>query len=110
MDIDNLTIKEARELVKLVGGSPGRSHSYKIGEKYIIRTVTFHYTGRIAAITDTDIVLDEAAWIADTGRWADALKNGTLNEVEPYPGGCIIQRDNVIDAALWSHDLPRDQK
>lgn len=83
---------------------------YKLGAKLFIRTVTFHYTGRIVYLSDKEVVLADAAWIADSGRFATALKTGGLNEVEPYPGLCSVSRDTIVDASLWDHDLPRAQK
>jgi hypothetical protein len=77
------------------------------GAAVIIRTVTLHYTGRITNVDDRWIHLDDAAWIADTGRWAEALKTGTLNEVEPYPGGCAVSVGAVVDVSPWPHPLPR---
>lgn len=98
------------EFVEAVGTKTGSSHSFIVGKKYLIRTVTFFYTGCVAKITDTDLVLTDAAWIADTGRFADCLKNGKLNEVEPFIDDVIIPRSGIIDATRWNHDLPRDQK
>ncbi len=86
------------------------AHSLKIGTCYLIRTVTMMYTGRLIAVTDSDLVLEDAAWIADSGRYADALEKGTLNEVEPYPNEVIVSRAAIVDAAEWTHDLPREQK
>lgn len=89
-------------------------HSLKVGKSYIVRTVTSHqtrlYTGKLKVVTDSDIVLADAAWIADSGRWADALSKGTLKEVEPYPGEVIISRAAIVDASEWKHPLPREQK
>jgi hypothetical protein len=110
MDIDALTIGEAKQLTALLGGPSRQSHSIKVGEKYIIRTVTLYFTGRVTAVTDSDIVLEDAAWIADAGRWADTLETGKLNEVEPYPAGTIVARAGVIDVTPWDHELPRSQK
>ena len=83
---------------------------FVIGESYLIRTVTMIYTGRLKAVTPTDFVLEDAAWVADTGRLADALSEGTLLEVEPYPGEAIVSRASYIDASVWKHPLPRVQK
>ena len=87
-----------------------KGSSLVIGTKYLIRTVTHYYTGRLVAVTDTDLVLAGAAWIADMGRFSDALKNGTLNVVEPFPGNAIVFRGGLIDAAEWNHELPKAQK
>ena len=88
------------------------THSISIGETYLIRTVTMHYAGRVIQITDSDIVLQDAAWIADTGRYSEALRNGQLSEVEPYPDGdpVIVSRAVIVDLARWNHPLPRKVK
>jgi len=83
---------------------------YKVGEKYFVRTVTYHYVGKLAQITDTELVLDQASWVADSGRWANALKTGVLSEVEPYLGRVILSRAAIVDASVWNHDLPKEQK
>jgi len=102
----NLTLSDIRDLI--VG--TGKSHSFVIGSKYLIRTVTMHYTGRLESVTDSDIVLSDAAWIADTGRYSEALTKGSLAEVEPYPGDVIVSRGVIVDAAIWDHGLPRETK
>jgi hypothetical protein len=87
------------------------NNPWAVGQKYFIRTVTHHYTGRLAVVHPHELVLSEAAWVADSGRWAYALKTGTLSEVEPFPDGpVIISRGVIVDAARWDHDLPRAQK
>lgn len=88
----------------------GNSTSLTIGEKYLIRTVTMYYTGKLVSITDTDLLLDDAAWIADTHRYHAALASGELGRVEPYPSSVIVFRGGMIDAAVWNHPLPREAK
>lgn len=80
------------------------------GRNVFIRTVTHHYTGRLVAIEKQWLTLEDAAWIADDGRFADCLANGTPSEVEPFPGGCVIAAGAVLDVSPWDHDLPRVQK
>jgi len=109
MKIDDLTIAQAKELTRLFSGS-GRSHSFQVGASYIIRTLSYHYTGRLVDVTDSDIVLEDAAWIADSGRWATALETGELSEVEPYPDRVIINRSVIVDVSVWQHALPRKTK
>lgn len=81
-----------------------------VGRNVFVRTVTHHYTGRLASADRRWLVLEEAAWIADDGRFADALARGTLSEVEPYPGTCLVGVGAVLDVSEWLHDLPRVQK
>ena len=87
-------------------------HPYKVGENYFIRTVTFHYTGKLEAVFDNELVLSGAAWIPDDGRFANFLKTGEPNEVEPYPSDnpIIVGRGAVVDAVVVSWPLPTVQK
>lgn len=81
-----------------------------VGRSVFVRLVTHYYTGRIVKLTRDEIVLADAAWIADTGRFADALARGTLSEVEPYPGLVTLSRGALVDCCEWKHALPRTQK
>jgi len=112
MDINELTIGQAKELANMMGGKNGAAESrFKIGQAYLIRTVTMINTGRVVAINEQEIELEDAAWIAETCRYYNTLKDGQLNEVEPYPSGVvIIGRGAIVDATEWSHPLPRVQK
>ncbi len=70
------------------------------------------YTGRITKISDKELVITEACWIPDTGRWQSACKNGTFDEVEPYPEDAevIINREAVLDLFKIDFKLPTKQK
>ncbi len=81
----------------------------KPGNKVFIRTVTMYYTGIIARLDTREVVLAEAAWIPETGRFTGFLRDGTLTEVEPFADAISIPRDSIIDVTLWRHDLPRAQ-
>ena len=93
-------------------GEGNLTHPYKVGENYFIRTVTFHYTGKLVAVFDQEIVLSSASWIPDDGRFSDALKTGNFNEVEPYPTDedVIIGRGSIVDATVFNCPLPDKQK
>jgi hypothetical protein len=83
---------------------------WEIEQAYLIRTCTHYYSGRLVEVFDQELVLDDAAWITDTGRYFDCLKKGTLNEIEPIPGRVIIGRGAIVEAAIWPHKLPDKQK
>ena len=111
MKLDDLTIGEAKELVRLFGGAQPTSHPYDVGKNYLVRTVTMILTGRLVEVGPQELVLEDAAWIADTERWADMLVKGVAREIEPYPEGrVIVGRGAVIDACVWGHALLRVQK
>lgn len=86
---------------------------WKVGKNYFIRTVTLHFTGKLVKVTPQELVLVDAAWIADTGRFSNFVK-GDLRisvEIEPFPDKqrVIIGRGALIDAIEWNHPLPREQ-
>lgn len=110
MNIDSLTIGEARELAALFCGKTNNESPWEIGKIYLIRTVTMIDTGRLVSVTPQELVLEDAAWIADTGRFSDAVKSAKFNEVEPFPDGrVIIGRGAIIDATTIEK-VQRSQK
>lgn len=82
----------------------------RVGNNVLIRTVTHYQTGKIVALNPLEIVLIDAAWIADTGRFHEALKTGKLNEVEPYVGAVSVNRGAVVDVTDWVSALPLETK
>lgn len=111
MNLDDLTIKEVKHIQSLLKGPSEGTHPYHVGKNYFIRTVTHHLTGKLLKVTAKELVLEDAAWIADDGRFHEALKTGNLSEVEPFPDGeVIVGRGSVIDAVIWKHELPRAVK
>jgi hypothetical protein len=111
MNIDELTIGQAKQLAALLGNAPATSGPFEVGKCYFFRTVTHHDLGRVIAVHPTEIVIEDASWIADDGRFSTALKTGELNEIEPFPDGpVVVGRGAIIDAALWPHALPRKVK
>lgn len=110
---DNLTLGEVRELMSLFNQPQEKrddSH-WIVGEAYLIRTVTMILIGRLEKVTKEEFVLSSASWIADTGRFHDAITEGKLNEVEPYGDKeVIVGRGSLIDATIWTHIIPREQK
>lgn len=75
-------------------------------KKVFIRTLTHYYTGQVVRVTKSFIELSTAAWIADTGRFSQALKTGQLNEVEPFHSNVLVARSNISDITEWAHELP----
>lgn len=111
IEIENLTLKQIREISNLVGkNNDAENTHWKIGEKYFVRTVTMHLVGKLIFINNKEIVLSDASWVADSGRFNDALKKGSLNEVEPFIDDVIVNREALVDATLWKHKLPTEQK
>jgi hypothetical protein len=81
-----------------------------VGNAYFFRTVTYHLVGKVVAEHPNNILeLDGASWVADSGRFMQAIKNGSLNEVEPV-GKAYINLKSVTDFFPWVHPLPTEQK
>jgi len=108
--IDDLKIGEVKELLNMVGGGTAASHPYTLGAKVLIRTVTMTQLGRITEIHPGELVLEDASWIGDTGRFHVALRDGVLSDIEPADGRVIVSRGAICDCWEWRHDLPRDAK
>ena len=105
-----MSLKDLRELI---GAEPeSTALDQFIGQPIIVRTVTMIQTGRLKSHDRHFLVLTDAAWIADTGRWADALAGrAPFGEIEPFPNGdVLVGIGAVIDLAALSIDPPRDQK
>ena len=85
-------------------------HPLVIGKKYFIRTVTHYYTGKLTGIVGNWLVLEEAAWIADTGRFHDFLKDGKCNEYEGFVAPVRIPVGSIIDVTDWKFPLFTGQK
>lgn len=76
----------------------GDFQPFEIGAVYFIRTVTMIDVGRVVAASDKFVILEDAAWVADTGRFANALKDWNFKEVEPFPNGYVgIPVSAIID-------------
>ena len=80
-----------------------------VDQNYLIRTVTMIQTGKLVAVHPQELVLENAAWIADTGRFSNALQTGKFSEVEPFSNPIIVGRAAIIDATQIGN-LPTTQK
>jgi len=115
IDLNDLTLGQVNQIGKLCGNSKSTKHPYKIGQAYLIRTVTCHWVGKLEAVYEQEIVLSEASWIANTGRFNECLKDSMENlnnaEIEPvFKGNTILGRAAFIDVNEWHHKLPREVK
>ena len=111
--MDEQTVKLAFKMATFLKDET-TSHQgfWEVGGNYFIRTVTHHFTGRLVLVTPQELWIEDAAWIADSGRFAQAIESGVFAEVEPYPSGkrIAIGRGALIDAHKIDSSLPRSQK
>jgi hypothetical protein len=106
----NITPKVLRDIAKQLENSkekvgkmvkPIEGLPFKIGLSYFFRTVTYHLTGRVKAVIGKFLVLEEAAWIADSGRFNEFIKGTPSNtlEVEPFHDHEVyLNIDSITDA------------
>lgn len=85
-------------------------HPYTIGQSYLIRLFTHYWIGKLLAVYENELVLKNASWIADTGRYHKAVDIENLVEIEPRKGPIVIGRGALIDCAEWNADLPTEPK
>jgi hypothetical protein len=77
------------------------AHPYQVGRTYVIRTVTMIQLGKLTAVYPQELVLEDASWIADAGRFANFLKDPELrSESEPFCAPCIVGRGAIVDAQI----------
>lgn len=104
-----ITMDELRSLIACQNAPPNVT-PFEIGRAYMIRTVTMHLTGRVKAIVGQFLVLSDAAWIADSGRYHKSLKDGVVEECEPFVDDAIVGLGVIVDATPWTGELPRKAK
>jgi hypothetical protein len=104
-NINELTVGEVKEIAALFNGYSQREvineeSVYGIGETWFIRTVTHHLVGEVKRVTDKEIILKGGTvlWVADDGRFTEAIKTGKFSETEVYgEQDVVIGRGSVID-------------
>jgi len=65
---------------------------FKIGKKYFIRTMTYHVIGELTEIYKKELVLTSAHFYV----------------VEPFVNDVVVNRDVIIDATEWNHEIQND--
>ena len=84
---------------------------FGVGDCVLIRTVTMIDLGRVKAIGPDFIVLEEAGWVADTGRFSTMVETGSLNEYEKVKTSwMLVGRGAICDVLPWLHPLPTVSK
>lgn len=81
-----------------------------VGNEVLIRTVTHYHIGRIVDISDGFVTLEDACWVADTGRFSTALLTGSISECEAFPDPVTVSLGAICDATLWRHPIPMKTK
>jgi ribosomal protein S19E (S16A) len=53
--------------------------------------------GRLKGINQQEILIEDAAWIPETERWADFVSTGAHKEAEPYTKPVVLNRGAMLD-------------
>jgi len=110
------TIEISEEILNKIKEQLGDDYKLKeldclddlIGQKWFFRTVTYHCVGKVVKRFGQFFQLEDASWVADSGRFMQAIKDGELNEVEPV-GDMLLNIETIVDAFPWKHKLPKNQ-
>lgn len=76
----------------------GDSKVFEIGAEVFIKTVTYHYTGRIVDVSEGFLFLEDVAWIADSGRFTEFMKE----EKEPQSMESELYGDRIVKINIGS--------
>jgi len=117
--LENLSPDELRQLHRemLRRGVVGTSEfPFQEKDKILIRTVTHYWLGAIKHIGPDYLTLENASWVADTGRFHEVLVKGVDDpdglqrrpEIEPAPGNPVVMRAAIVDICPWMHNLPSE--
>jgi hypothetical protein len=109
LEISDETYERIKEQLNQDEQKEVNSYEDLIGGKYFFRTVTYHLVGKVTKKVGSFLHLEGASWVADSGRFMNAIKNGELSEVEPV-GITYVNIDSVTDFFPWKHSLPNAQK
>jgi hypothetical protein len=80
------------------------------GSKYFVQTATHYYSGVVSLIKDGFLHMGSAAWIADTGRFAQAIEDLEKNAKEVEPCGSVLIPLTSIVAAIPVTTIPTSQR
>lgn len=87
---------------------------FDVGKQYLIRTIGYHWIGRVQSIVGRFLILEIASWVADTGRYSEALAGKLTelptSELEPSPRPVILNADHITDAVEYPFEIPRGVK
>lgn len=79
----------------------------EIGKCYFVRTDTDHWVGRLVEIDGPyTVTLAGAAWIANSGRLHEFIRDGRADNMEVEPVGDIMVHWRAL--LPWPHELFKD--
>lgn len=108
LEISDETYEKIKEQLSQDEQKEVNTYEDLVGSKWFFRTVTYHLVGEVKKMVGRFAYLKNASWVADSGRFMNAIKDGTLSEVEPV-GDAFVNLDTIVDFFPWKHELPKKQ-
>lgn len=108
LEISEETYEKIKDQLKENEAKEIDSFEDMIGEKFFFRTVTYHLVGKVVKKVGNFFELEGASWVANSGRFMQAIKDGSLDEVEPV-GKAYVNIESTCDFFPWRHELPKEQ-
>ena len=98
--VEKSELSKVKSKTKVKTISNGKELPFEIGGEYFFRTVTYHLTGRVVDIVGKFLILEDAAWIADSGRFHKFFTDPTNElEVEPFGDRLVnLNIDSIVDS------------
>jgi len=109
MNIDSMTFGELKQIAALFGTTQSKCACpmLVIGKGYLVQLATgYMMSGRIKEDNADHYVLTKAAWVADTGRFGNAIKLSEFSEVEAFDRDLIITKQSIVMAV----EILKDQE
>jgi hypothetical protein len=101
-------VKKNSSKTKTVILKSTRLGPFQVGMNVVIRAIPYHYIGQIETLGEHGVTLAAGAvWLADSARWgSDFLRNGVVNETEPYRDAVFVGYGVIADITKWAHPIP----
>ena len=110
IEVSDETYEKIKDQISPIAPSKITCIEDMIGKKFFFRAVTYHTIGLVKSNPFGNFLeVVDASWVPCSARFADTIKTGELDEVEPV-GQAFLNLDTVVDFFPWCHALPTEQK
>ena len=80
---------------------------FVFGEAVFIETFGKHYLGRVKSVGYTTVTLEQASWVANSGRFGEFIRTGrSINTESEFIGETTIPLMYISAKTAWPHALP----
>ncbi len=78
---------------------------FEVGTRVFIRTVAYYYLGEVTEVSEDSVMLKDAYWIPNTGKFGNFLMEGKPELKEKYPMPVTLNSRLFTDWVVWPHDI-----